>query len=134
MKRSHFQIAVYLLAVFLSGVFVGAFAFRLYTVRTVEAGGGGRPTPEDYRRKYMNEMKSRLSLDDKQLSDLNSVLDATRARYAAVKVRYKPELDKIHDEQVEEVRNLLTATQKVEYDKYRKERELERARQAGRKP
>src|SRR3954452_16983223 len=102
MKRSNCHVALSLLAVFISGVVVGAFAFRLYTVRTIEAAAPS--TPEAYRRKYVNEMKNRLTLDDSQTLRLNQILDQTRATAAEVKLRYKPELDRIHSEQVQDVR------------------------------
>jgi hypothetical protein len=123
MKRSHLQIALYLLAVFVSGALVGAFAFRLYTVRTIEAAPPN--TPEAYRRKYVGEMKGRLSLNDDQTSRLNHILDQTRARANEVKKRYKPEMDQIHEEQVQDIRAMLSVSQATEYDKYLHERELE---------
>lgn len=123
MKRSYFQITLYLLAVFISGVLVGAFAFRLYTVRTIEAAAPN--TPEAYRRRYVSELKGRLSLNDQQTVRLNQILDETRAKAAEVKRRYKPEMDRVHEEQVEDIRAMLTPAQVAEYDKYRKEREQE---------
>src|SRR4051812_39584515 len=123
MKRSNCPVALSLLAVFLSGTVVGAFAFRLYTVRTIEAAAPS--TPEAYRKKYVNEMKARLNLDDSQTVRLNQILDQTRAKAAAVKLRYKPEMDQIHTEQVQDVRTMLNVTQTQEYEKYLHERELE---------
>lgn len=123
MKRSHFQITLYLLAVFLSGAVVGAFAFRLYTVRTIEAAPPS--TPEAYRRKYVSEMKARLTLNDDQTARLNQILDQTRARANEVKKRYKPDMDQIHEEQVQDIRAMLGVSQAAEYDKYLHERELE---------
>jgi len=132
MKRSNCHVALSLLAVFISGVVVGAFAFRLYTVRTIEAAAPS--SPEAYRRKYVNEMKNRLTLDDSQTLRLNQILDQTRAKAAEVKLRYKPELDRIHSEQVQDVRTMLNVPQTQEYEKYLHERELEqKARDAAQK-
>jgi len=132
MKRSNCHVALSLLAVFISGVVVGAFAFRLYTVRTIEAAAPS--SPEAYRRKYVNEMKNRLTLDDSQTLRLNQILDQTRAKAAEVKLRYKPELDRIHSEQVQDIRTMLNVPQTQEYEKYLHERELEqKARDAAQK-
>ena len=123
MKRSNCHVALSLLAVFLSGTVVGAFAFRLYTVRTIEAAPPG--TPEAYRKKYVNEMKARLNLDDSQTVRLNQILDQTRAKAAEVKLRYKPDLERIHGEQVQDIRTMLNVPQTQEYEKYLRERDVE---------
>jgi len=123
MKRSNCHVALSLLAVFLSGTVVGAFAFRLYTVRTIEAAAPS--TPEAYRKKYVSEMKARLNLDDSQTGRLNQILDQTRAKAAAVKLRYKPDMDRIHTEQVQDIRTMLNVPQTQEYEKYLHEREAE---------
>jgi len=123
MKRSNCHVALSLLAVFLSGTVVGAFAFRLYTVRTIEAAAPS--TPEAYRKKYVSEMKARLNLDDSQTGRLNQILDQTRAKAAAVKLRYKPDMDRIHTEQVQDIRTMLNVPQTQEYEKYLHDREVE---------
>lgn len=127
MKRPQWQITLSLLAVFISGVLVGAFAFRLYTVRTIEAAPPS--TPEAYRRRYVAEMKARLSLDDSQTVRLNQILDQTRARAAEVKRRYKPDMDQIHAEQVQDIRTMLNVSQTAEYEKYLREREQDQKAQ-----
>jgi len=132
MKRSSWQITLSLLAVFISGIVVGAFAFRLYTVKTIEAAAPN--TPEAYRKRYVSEMKARLSLDDSQTVRLNQILDQTRAKAAQVKRRHKPEMDQIHAEQVQDIRTMLTVAQTSEYEHYLHEREVEqKAREAAQK-
>jgi len=112
--------AVFLLmAVFLSGAAVGGFGVSLYSTRTVSAAPA-------WRQKYVKDLTQRLQLSNDQLGKLNTILDDTRARYDAVKLRYKPEMDKIHDEQVANIRAMLDQQQGLEYDKYREERERER--------
>lgn len=123
MKRSHFQIAISMLAVFLSGILVGGFAFRLYTVRTVSA--APRVTPDDYRRKYVAEITSRLHLDAAQSTRLNAILDETRARTSELKKKHKPEFVAIHDEHVRNIRAMLNESQNAEYERFLKEREAE---------
>src|SRR5260370_29803107 len=80
MKRSTLSTWVYVSLVFLSGAVVSAFAHRLYVVNTVESAN-----PDEYRRKLVDEMRSRLSLSDAQVAQLTPIFDATKARYHEVK-------------------------------------------------
>ena len=47
MRRNSFTTILYLAILFLSGVAVGAFGLRLYTLNSVRA--GGRPNPEEFK-------------------------------------------------------------------------------------
>ena len=125
MKRSHLSIALYMLAVFVSGALVGAFGHRLYTVRTVEA-DTGRRTPNDFRQRYVADMQKRLNLDSEQAQKLSGILDQTRERFKAFNEKHKTELTGIHEDQVREIRAMLTPAQQPIYEEYRKERERKR--------
>ncbi len=130
MKRAGLSAGLYLLLVFLSGVVVGGFSLRLYMMNTVLA-GVNPSKPDEYRKQYLKEMSSRLSLSDKQLSQLTAILDNTRARYHEVKARWdrqakdaaRPELKAIQADQVQQVKAILTDKQKPEYEKLVAERE-----------
>lgn len=126
MKKSSLSIALYMLAVFVSGAVVGAFGHRLYTVRTVEADTGRPRTPSEYRQRYLNDMKARLSLDQTQTSQLSAVLDQTRERFKAFNEKHKAELSEIHETQVRDIRAMLNPAQQTAYEEYRKERERKR--------
>jgi len=121
---SYRQLLFLLLAVFASGAVVGGFAASLYQARTVSAVAPA--TPQAWRDKYVRDLTGRLRLDGEQVGKLNSILDETRSRYDAVKLRYKPEMDRIHDEQIASIRNMLSGGQASEYDKFRDERDRER--------
>lgn len=129
MNRSRFQITLALLAVFLSGAVVGGFGVRLYLARTVEAVSKGRPSPEEFRRMYVGRLKDRLELDNEQVGRLHQILDTTHTAYEEVKTKYKPEMSRIHDEQVRQIRSMLSASQSSRYDEYLEERK--KAREAG---
>jgi hypothetical protein len=137
MKGATRSTALYVALVFLSGAVVGGFAHRLYTLNTVIAGPTS-PKPEDYRRKYLDEIRSRLGLNAEQLTRINSILDSTKMRYDEVrakwdkeaKVKAKPELKAIHEDQVQKIKGLLSETQQAEYDKFRMEREKRRQQNA----
>ena len=127
MRRSHLSIALSMLAVFVSGSLVGAFAHRLYMVRTVDADASPqRRSPAEFRQRYLNEMKSRLSLDDAQTSRLNEVLDHTRQRFREFNEKHKDEMSLIQDSQVREIRAMLKPEQQQQYEVYLREREQKR--------
>ena len=121
MTLSRWAIAGYLGLVFGSGAVVGSLGHRMYTVRTVIA--KGPQTPEEWRKQYVAEMKSRLKLRDDQMLRLGILLDETRSRVKEVHQRHKPEIDQIKHEQTLRVASMLDPDQNVEFAKLRKERE-----------
>jgi hypothetical protein len=116
------MITVSMLAVLLSGIAVGSVGYRLYTVKSVVAPPPPK-NPEDFRKKYLDEMQSRLKLDSTQLQKLNVILDETRTLWKREKERNKAELKRIHDSQVDQVRSILTDAQKPAYEQFHRERE-----------
>jgi len=127
MKLSRATIALYVGLVFASGVVLGAFGERLYTASAVVA--KQRPNPEEQRKRIVAEYESRLKLTPDQLARLNVILDETRARMEETRRGMRPAYQKIHEDQVAKIRELLTADQQAEYDKLRKEREQREQRQ-----
>lgn len=129
-----------LFAVFASGVGVGALGYHSYTVKTVAATTNAQPTrpsPDEWRRRYVEELRQRLQLDTTQVSDLNRILDETRSQFHALKSRQKKEADtlreQIRSEQTSKVRAMLKPTQLGEYEKFREERDRKmKAEQAAR--
>jgi hypothetical protein len=126
-----------MLAVFLSGIAVGGVGYRLYTVKSVAANAPAPApkSPEDFRKKYISELDAKLKLQADQTQKLNEILDHTRTQYHAEKERSKAELKRIHDGQVDQVRSILTDSQKPIYEKFHQEREammkeMERKRKA----
>ena len=122
MKRPHLAVLIYVVLTFVSGVLVGAVGHKLYTARTAAERSGPR-SPEDYRRRYLEEMRSRLKLNDSQMTQLNSILDATRERWRQLREKDRPEMKAIQDEQVERILAILDEPQRAEYEKMRQERE-----------
>ena len=132
MTLSRWKIALYVGLVFLSGAVLGAFSHRLYTISGVSA--NSPRNPEEFRKRYMEEMKSRLKLSADQVTKLSAILDETRARVRSTRESIEPEIRKIRDEQQEKVHQILSAEQIPEYDKMRQEREAEIQRRGGRSP
>lgn len=112
--------------VFVSGVVLGGLGHRYFSLREVEASRPRRPSMEEMRKMYLQEMKDRLNLNSKQLDDLRVVLDQTDAKYKEVREKYRPEMQAIQDEQVTRINSLLSPEQQTEYAKLRKEREERR--------
>ncbi len=127
MRRSNLKIAVSMLAVFLSGIAVGGVGYRLYMVKSVAANAPAPPkSPDDFRKKYVSEMDARLKLRPEQTEKLNAILDQTRTLFHAERDHSKAEMKRIHDCQVEQVRMILTESQKLDYQKFQEERDLQR--------
>ncbi|MBI1788047.1 MAG: hypothetical protein HYR60_10930 [Acidobacteria bacterium] len=125
MSRSRLSSAFYVFLVFLSGGVVGAFSHRLYVMNSVKA-ESGPPSPVEWRKRYVDEMSTRLSLTGDQLTKLNAILDETRERHKELQTRHRPEYRAIQDEQVNQIRGLLTESQRPLYEKLREEREQRR--------
>lgn len=123
-KLSYGRAVLLLLAVFAGGAAVGGFGVSLYSARTVNA--SPPPTPVAWREKYVKDMGERLKLSGEQVTKLNTILDDTRAQYDAVKARYKPEMDRIHEAQIASIRAMLDEKQSTDYDRFRAERDRER--------
>lgn len=123
MNSSRLRVALYLLLVFVSGVVVGALGHRFWALQHVEA----RPRdPKEFRRRYVEEMRTRLHLTEEQLRKLNEILDVTDARFRQVRERMRPEMNAIQEDHANRVRAILSDEQRVEYEKLRAERERRR--------
>jgi len=130
MKLSRALIALYFGLVFASGAVLGAFGHRLYMVSTVTA-KEARKNPEEFRKKLMEEYQHRLNLTPEQVSKLGSIMDETRARVEETRQKMRPDFDRIHQDQTQKIREMLTPAQLDEYEKIHRERE-QRQKQNGR--
>jgi Spy/CpxP family protein refolding chaperone len=127
MRRNSFTTILYLAILFFSGVAVGAFGLKLYTLNSVRA--GGRPSAEEFKGRYIAEMRSRLNLTDDQVNKLGPILDETRKQFRELHEKHRPELKAIQDEQTQRIRALLNDSQQAEYSRFLDEREKQRQRQ-----
>jgi len=125
MRRPNLAVIVYLCLVFVSGIAVGAFGLGLYRTRTVNATSGPMG-PDEMKRRYVDDLKTRLKLNTGQVQNLEGILHKTDGRYRELREKYRPEVRAIHEAQVQEIRAILSGTQQGEYDKMRAERENER--------
>lgn len=123
MKGTQASIVLSLLAVFGSGIVVGAIGYHSYTTKSVGAVNKVPPRdPQEWRRQYTEEITSRLQLDPTQTGHLNGILDETRNRFKDLKDREHREADQIKARQTEEIRAILAPAQVAEFEKFRAER------------
>ena len=122
MDRSRLSVWAYLVLVFAGGLATGFFADRVYTMRTVSANAVPR-NPEEWKRRYLEDVHARCHLSAAQLAQVSQVLDQTRQRADALRARMAPEWKALHDEQVAKVRALMVGPQVAEFDKFRADRE-----------
>ncbi len=137
MNRSTRTLALWLTLVFLSGVAVGGLGFHLIRTKSAEASAHRRLSPEEWRARYVQTMRSRLNLTDEQLERLNQILDETREKFHALEEEViKPRKSEIIKAQREAIIAMLTEDQRAEYEKLRRERAERRkkARERGKPP
>jgi len=119
MKRNQWAAALLAILLFCCGIAVGALAHRYYATTTVSA----KSSSDDFRRRYISEMESRLNLTPAQLDKLNVILDETKAQYKAVRDSYQPQMLKIKHDQINRVKSILTPAQIPAYEQLVAERE-----------
>ena len=125
MKPTRWTVALYMALVFACGGIVGAFAHRLYTVSGVSANVGQR-NPEEFRKRFMADLKARLQLNDEQAAKLGVIMDETRMRVRTTRDTIEPELRKIRDDQRQRISELLSPSQQMEWQKIIDERQRQR--------
>lgn len=130
MPKSRLSAFVSLLLVFLSGALVGAFGHRLYMVSTVTAVRQPTPrlTPEEARKRQIEDVKQKVGLDDRQIAEYNKILDSTTQQFFEMHDKMNAEARAIHDQQVAKVKAILRTDQMPQYDKWLSDREAERKR------
>jgi Spy/CpxP family protein refolding chaperone len=111
--------------VFLCGGVVGAFSHRLYTVSGVSANANPR-NPEEFRKRFLADMKTRLKLTDDQVTGLEAIMENTRMRFRATRDSIEPEMKKIREDQQLKISELLSPEQDKEWEKIVEERQRNR--------
>ena len=130
MKLTRWAVALYMALVFVCGGVVGAFAHRLYTVSGVSANVTPR-NPEEFRKKFMADLKARLKLSDDQAAKLGAIMDEPRMRVRATRDSIEPEMQKIRDDQRQRISEILSPGQLAEWQKILDERQRARESKKG---
>ena len=123
MKRSNLALAISLALVFVSGLLVGALSYRLYsTETTVTANQSRRPSPEEWRQRFVAKATTRLDLSNDQILELNVILDRSKERFNALDGEvYKPQKRAIKEREITEINAMLSDGQRAEYAKWLEE-------------
>ena len=116
---------LYFLLVFAGGIATGFFGDRVFATRPVIADTAPH-SAEEWKRHYIDDLKRRCALTQDQVSRVNTVLEETHKQADALRARIAPEMTALHNQQVKEVRELLTDGQKPAYDQFRAERDAQR--------
>ncbi len=117
MKRNQWAAILVAVLLFVCGAAVGALGDRYYTATVVNAKSEGS------KQHYVSEMESRLKLSPAQVSQLETILDDTKAKYKAVRDSYHPAMLKIKAEHISRVKSILTPEQVPVYEQLVAERE-----------
>jgi hypothetical protein len=122
-RKSNLAVLGYLLLVFLAGAAIGGFADHFF----VAAPASGKLTPDQYRRKVVAELQKRLNLQPGQVTQLNAIYEATGEHFREIHKRIEPNVAALRTDHDDRVRAILDAGQRAEYDKWRAERDKQRA-------
>jgi len=141
MPKSKLSAFVSIILVFLSGAVLGAFAHRLYMVRTVTstglpptAGAGRRPDPEEIKKHLIAEMRDVVKLDDQQVSALNRIYDETKDKSDEIHNKLNAEMRVVWDNQVQQIKAILRPDQIQLFDQLRAKHDAERKARRGPPP
>ena len=102
---------------FSSGALVGALTHRYLVSNSVVSAS------DVMRKRYVDEMQSRLSLTPAQVKQLEVILDDTKAKYKAVRDAYRPAILEVKGQQIQRVKSILTPQQVPMYEQLLADRE-----------
>jgi hypothetical protein len=132
-----FSAALSLLLVFLSGALVGGLAYRAYTINPNRAAAAPhQPGPDDWRKRYVDDMRTHVQMDDQQVVQLEQILDETGAAVRKNLIDVHKLNEDLHAQQIDRIKNMLRPEQRPLYEKLRQEREqeMQRDRDRDRRP
>ncbi|HVW08270.1 MAG TPA: hypothetical protein VHC90_06790 [Bryobacteraceae bacterium] len=121
MPRTRLSAILYLILVFVSGVLVGVASTRLYAVKASVPSAAPR-TMAEFTRRYIDEMKQKIGVNDEQAAQVEKILVDTKKKYDDLRRTERPARDRIQQEQVDAIREVLTDAQKPAYESWRAER------------
>jgi len=122
LSRSRTTIALYLVLVFASGILVGVESHRLYATTSI-ARANNPQNMSEFRRRYLDGMKTQVGVSDAQLAQINNILEDTKNKVNELAALEKPLHDRIQQEHIDQIKDLLSPQQKIAYDNWRAARE-----------
>jgi len=122
MPRTRLSTAAYLILVFASGILVGIVSHRLYMTATASANAPAPRTMQEFKRRYLADMRQKVHATDAQIAEVNRILDDTKRRFDELHAQEKPLRDKIQQDQLNEIRALLDNQQREAFNRWHDER------------
>jgi hypothetical protein len=128
MLRTKTSAVLSLALVFVSGALVGVLAHRAYIVRaaSVNPEVNHKPSPADWRKHVLGEMRTKLKLDDGQTSQLNAIFDQADAEVKDLHAKRDSQNQALQNALVAKITGILHPDQIELYKQYREDREKER--------
>jgi uncharacterized protein YnzC (UPF0291/DUF896 family) len=123
LSRSRITIALYLVLVFASGILVGVESHRLYATTSTARANNSPQNMSEFRRRYLDGMKTQVGVDDTQLAQINNILEDTKKKVNELAALEKPLHDRIQQEHIDQIKDLLDPQQKIAYDNWRAARQ-----------
>jgi Spy/CpxP family protein refolding chaperone len=124
MSKSRLSAGIYLALVFLSGALVGGLSYRLYSVNVSAVAGTSTnrpPSPEEFRRHYIEAISGKVHLDAQQVDQVNQILDETRAQFEQMNAQMRANGQAIRNQQREKITAILRDDQKPAYTEFQAE-------------
>jgi uncharacterized protein YnzC (UPF0291/DUF896 family) len=109
--------------VFASGILVGVESHRLYATTNTARANSSPQNMSEFRRRYLDGMKSQVGVSETQLAQINNILEDTKNKVNELAALEKPLHDRIQQEHIDQIKDLLNPQQKVAYDNWRAARE-----------
>jgi peptidoglycan hydrolase CwlO-like protein len=122
MPRTRLSAAAYLILVFASGILVGIVSHRLYMTATASASAPAPRNMQEFRRRYLADMRQKVHATDAQIAEVNRILDDTKRKFDELHAQEKPLRDKIQQDQLNEIRALLDDQQREAFNRWHDER------------
>jgi hypothetical protein len=119
MKRWNLPIAVYLFLVFVSGGVVGALGYRMYSPPSAHS--EPHVSPEAWRKQYLDELRTRVTLTPDQMQKMNAIMDGDHDSFNQARENHHQQIEKIKEDHRAKVRAILTAEQLPKYEQFRTE-------------
>jgi uncharacterized protein YnzC (UPF0291/DUF896 family) len=123
LPRSRVTIAFYLLLVFASGMLVGVESHRLYATTSTARANNSPQNMSEFRRRYLEGMRTQVGASEAQVAQINNILEDTKKKVDELTAAEKPLHDKIQQEHIDQIKELLNPQQRIAYDNWRAARE-----------
>ena len=123
MPRSRLTIALYLILVFASGILVGVVSHRLYATTSTASANNSPQTVTEFRRRYLEGMKKEVGASDAQLVEIGKILEDTKKKVDELAAAERPLHDKIQQDHIDQIKELLSPQQRIAYENWRAARE-----------